>query len=171
MTHTDNDDSPQDMPERDPELPGAPGGGEGAKTAAKLPQKTSQEMPREMRGRRGLRGLGDAFRYALQGFARTIRTQRSMKIHLCVAILVLIVGIFVRLERIEWALIAICVGLVLASELINTALEAVVDIASPTFHPKAKIAKDAAAAAVFVFAVVSVIVGLLVFATAFDRLL
>jgi diacylglycerol kinase len=94
-----------------------------------------------------------------------------MKIHLCVAVLVLVAGIFVRLERIEWALIAICVGLVLASELINTALEAVVDIASPTFHPKAKIAKDAAAAAVFVFAVVSVIVGLLVFAAAFDRLL
>jgi undecaprenol kinase/diacylglycerol kinase (ATP) len=159
------------MLERDTGQQGAPEEESGAKRAANLPQETPREMPRETRERRGLRGLGDAFRYALQGFAHTTQTQRSMKIHLCVTVLVLIVGILVRLERTEWALIAICVGLVLASELINTALEAVVDIASPTFHPKAKIAKDAAAAAVFVFAVVSVIVGLLVFATAFDRLL
>jgi diacylglycerol kinase len=94
-----------------------------------------------------------------------------MRIHLCAAALVSICGIIAQLNRIEWAIIALCVGLVFASELINTALEAVVDIASPAFHPKAKIAKDAAAAAVFVFAVISVIVGLLVFITAVDRLL
>jgi diacylglycerol kinase len=129
-----------------------------------------QHMPKDTQNHQGPRGLISAFRYALQGFAHTIKTQRSMRIHLCAAALVAVVGILVRLERLEWAIIAICVGLVLASELINTALEAIVDIASPEFHPKAKIAKDAAAAAVFVFAVVSVIVGLLVLVTALDRL-
>jgi diacylglycerol kinase len=115
-------------------------------------------------------GLIRAFRYALEGFSHTIRTQRNMRIHLVITALVVIVGILIRLNRLEWALISICIGLVMASELINTALEAVVDIASPAFHPKAKIAKDAAAAAVFVFSLVAVIVGLLVFFSAADRL-
>ncbi|MDR1184382.1 MAG: diacylglycerol kinase family protein [Coriobacteriales bacterium] len=175
MAHAKNGGKPQDKSERNAGRGAACDEGatwEVSPTVSQaMPFEEPQAMPHEMRSRRGLSGLGNAFRYALQGFARTIKTQRSMRIHLCAAALVLIVGIIVRFERIEWALIAICVGLVLASELINTALEAVVDIASPTFHPKAKIAKDAAAAAVFVFAVVSVIVGLLVFATALDRLL
>jgi diacylglycerol kinase len=122
------------------------------------------------RDHRGLRGVIAAFRYALQGFSHAIQTQRSMRIHLVIAALVVVAGVLLQLSHIEWAIIAICVGLVLASELINTALEAVVDIASPEVHPKAKIAKDAAAAAVFVFAIVSVVVGLLVFITAFERL-
>ncbi|MDR1082285.1 MAG: diacylglycerol kinase family protein [Coriobacteriales bacterium] len=115
--------------------------------------------------------MGAAFHYALQGFVHTVKTQRSMKIHLVVAAVVLICGLAVHLERVEWAAVAICVGLVLGSELVNTALEALVDLASPEIHPKAKIAKDAAAAAVFVFAVTSVIVGFLVFASALSRLL
>jgi diacylglycerol kinase len=128
-------------------------------------------IPQGIQDHRGLRGLGASFRYALEGFYHTIQTQRSMRIHLVVAVLVLIGGVLIRLNRTEWAIVAICIGLVLASELLNTALEAIVDIAAPTFNLKAKIAKDAAAAAVFVFAVVSVIVGLLVFITALDRLM
>jgi diacylglycerol kinase len=124
-----------------------------------------------MPDKRGIKGLGATFRYAFEGFAHTVRTQRSMRIHLCATVLVLLGGILARLTFLEWAAIAICVGLVLASELINTALEAVVDIASPELHPKAKIAKDAAAAAVLIFAITSVIVGILVFATALSRLL
>jgi diacylglycerol kinase len=116
------------------------------------------------------KGLISAFRYALQGFSHTILTQRNMRIHLFITALVIIAGVIVRLDRLEWAIVSICIGLVLASELINTALESIVDIASPAFHPKAKIAKDTAAAAVFVFSVVSVIVGLLVFFSALDRL-
>jgi diacylglycerol kinase len=137
----------------------------------KKPRKELQHIPEGVQNHQGLKGLGTTFRYALQGFAHTIRTQRSMRIHLVAAVLVAVAGIAIRLERIEWALIAICVGFVLASELINTALEAIVDLASPEFHPKAKVAKDAAAAAVFVFAVVSVIVGVLIFFTALDRLI
>jgi diacylglycerol kinase len=163
-----DDNQAQDAPERDAEQNLACESM--TKVTAKESQKTRQATEKSP-GRPKQSGVGTAFRYALQGFAHTIQTQRNMRIHLYTAALVLIVGILARLERLEWALIAICVGLVLASELINTALEAVVDIASPHFHPKAKIAKDAAAAAVFVFAVVSVIVGLLVFATAFERLL
>jgi diacylglycerol kinase len=139
--------------------------------ADKTAEAPLRGIPRGIQDHRGLRGLGASFRYALEGFSHTIRTQRSMRIHLVVAVLVLIGGVLIRLNRIEWAIVTICIGLVLASELLNTALEAIVDIAAPAFNLKAKIAKDAAAAAVFVFAVVSVIVGLLVFITALNRLI
>ncbi|MDR2587234.1 MAG: diacylglycerol kinase family protein [Coriobacteriales bacterium] len=135
------------------------------------PNNEPQHIPEGAQDHRGLKGLGAAFRYALQGFAHTVRTQRSMRIHLVATVLVAVAGVVLRLERIEWAIIVICVGFVLTSELINTALEAIVDLASPGFHPKAKVAKDAAAAAVFVFAVVSVVVGSLIFFTALDRLI
>jgi diacylglycerol kinase len=135
------------------------------------PQRIPKDIPKDIQDHRGFKGLGATFRYALQGFAHTVKTQRSMKLHLTAATLVLIAGILVRLNQIEWILVAICVGLVLAAELLNTALEAIVDIAAPEFHPKAKIAKDAAAAAVLIFAILSVIVGLLIFATALNRLL
>jgi diacylglycerol kinase len=140
------------------------------KGSGKEPGKEPQRIPEGVHDHRGLKGLGATFRYALQGFAHTIRTQRSMRVHIAAAVLVTLAGVAVRLERVEWAIIAICVGLVLSSELINTALEAVVDLVSPEFDPKAKVAKDAAAAAVFVFAVISVIVGALIFFTAIDRL-
>jgi diacylglycerol kinase len=131
------------------------------------PQRIAKDIPDHS----GSKSLGATFRYALQGFVHTVKTQRNMKFHLVAATLAVLAAVLLRLNRIEWSLIAICIGLVLAAELLNTALEAMVDIAAPEFHPKAKIAKDAAAAAVLVCAVLSVVVGLLVFATALNRLL
>jgi diacylglycerol kinase len=121
--------------------------------------------------RRSSEGFAAAFRHALRGLLHTARTERNMKIHLVAAALVLFAGLLLRLNRIEWALVAFCVALVVAGELINTAIEAAVDLLSPELHPRAQVAKDAAAAAVLVCAVISVVVGLLVFIPALGRLL
>ena len=63
----------------------------------------------------------------------------------------------------EWAILALTIGLVISCELINTAIEAVVDLVTEDYHPLAKVAKDTSAAAVFIFAIVAVIVGIIIF--------
>ena len=74
-----------------------------------------------------------------------------MIIHLIVVILVVVFGVWLKISLMEWLLCFILIGLVLATELVNTSLEAVVDLTCPKIHPLAKIAKDTASAAVFVF--------------------
>jgi diacylglycerol kinase len=73
-----------------------------------------------------------------------------------------VLGLWLGLGRLEWAIIVLTVGLVWMAEFVNTALEAVVDLASPDLHPLAKVGKDVAAAAVLVGACTAVVVGLLV---------
>jgi diacylglycerol kinase len=94
-----------------------------------------------------------------------------MKVHVTAAVLTVIAGALLHLEPLEWAIISILIGMVFAAELLNTAIEAIVDLVSPDFDPLAKAAKDAAAAFVLVFAVTSVIVGLIIFISALNRLL
>jgi diacylglycerol kinase len=91
-----------------------------------------------------------------------IRTQRNAWIHALFSVVVFILGLWLGLSRIEWAIIFLTVGLVWMAEFVNTALEAVVDLASPTHHPLAKVGKDVAAAAVLVGATTAVVVGLLI---------
>jgi undecaprenol kinase len=113
---------------------------------------------------------GKTFRFAFEGFAYAFRTQRSMKVHVTVAVLAVIAAALLRLEPVEWAIILILIGLVFAAELLNTAVEAVVDLASPDQHRLAKAAKDVAAAFVLVFAITAIVVGLILFISAFLRL-
>jgi diacylglycerol kinase len=103
-----------------------------------------------------------AFRYAFHGWFYVLRTQRNAWIHSVVAIAVLIVGIWLRLPARDWAVLVLTVAMVFAAEFMNTAIEAVVDLASPEIHPLAKIGKDVGAAAVLVAAIASVLVGLLI---------
>lgn len=91
-----------------------------------------------------------------------IRTQRNAWIHAIVSVLVFGVSLWLGLTRLEWAIILLTVALVWMAEFINTALEAVVDLASPMHHPLAKVGKDVAAAAVLVGALTAVLVGVLV---------
>jgi diacylglycerol kinase (ATP) len=107
------------------------------------------------------RRLG-SFRYAFAGIGHVIRTQRNAWIHAVISLSVIGIGAWLRLARIEWALIALAMGVVWAAEIINTALEALVDLAAPEPHPRARIAKDCAAAAVLVTAIMAVVIGLLV---------
>ncbi len=103
-----------------------------------------------------------SFRFAFEGIAYAFRTQRNFKVHCGVMLAVVVVGLAVRLAPAQWAILALASGLVFQAELMNTALEAVVDRVSPEFHALAKVAKDCAAGAVFLTALCAVVVGLLV---------
>lgn len=93
-----------------------------------------------------------------------LHTQANARIHLVAAVLVIIAGFVFGISRGEWCAIVGAIGLVLAAEGINTAIEAVVDLASPGLHPLAERAKDVAAGAVLLAAVTAATIGLLVFA-------
>lgn len=104
-----------------------------------------------------------AFDFAFQGILYATRTQRNMRIHLVAASLALFASLYLRLERAYVAVVVIAIVLVIAFELVNTAIEAVVDLMTVAHHPLAKVAKDAAAGAVLVAAMGSVIIGYLAF--------
>jgi diacylglycerol kinase len=102
-----------------------------------------------------------SFRHAFAGWAGVLRTQPNARLHAAATAAVIALAAWLRLGRTEWAVLALTVGLVWVAECANTAVEAVVDLASPGLHPLARAAKDGAAAAVLVAAVVAVAVGLL----------
>lgn len=103
-----------------------------------------------------------SFGYAFAGIAHAARTQRNFRIHIVITSLVILLGTWLRLSAERWAILVLTIGVVFQAELVNTALEAIVDKVSPEFHPLAKIAKDCVAGAVLVLAVAAVIVGGLV---------
>lgn len=102
------------------------------------------------------------FRDAFAGVAYALRTQPNARFHAASTVAVLLVSLWLRISRLEWAAIALAITLVWTAELINTAVEAAVDLASPEHNPLASVAKDVAAGAVLVAAVGSVAVGLLI---------
>ena len=104
-----------------------------------------------------------SFGYAGRGVWLAISTEANMKIHLAVAVLVVMAGFFFQISATEWMACLLCFGLVFTTEMINTAIENVVDLASPNRHELARNAKDVAAGAVLISAIISAIVGLLIF--------
>jgi diacylglycerol kinase len=102
-----------------------------------------------------------SFRHAWAGIAYVVCTQRNARIHLAVAVVVIGLGLWVGLTLTQWAVVAVVAGMVLAAEWLNTAVEAIVDLATPDYHPLAKVAKDAAAGAVLLTAIIAVVVGVL----------
>ena len=107
-----------------------------------------------------------SFLFAIQGFRTAVATERNIKVMLAVGACAVVVGIFCGLDLLSWAVILLCCGVVITAELLNTAVETVVDLVSPEFHPLAGRAKDIAAAAVWVLSVLVAVVGVLVFANA-----
>ncbi len=104
-----------------------------------------------------------SFRYAGAGLRYLFLSQRNARIHLAVALLALLLAAILQLSRIEWAILTLTIGLVLVTEAINTAIEAIVDLITPDYHPLAKVAKDVAAGAVWLMAIAAVIIGVLLF--------
>ncbi len=102
------------------------------------------------------------FGYAFHGLWYALRTQRNARVHAAIATLVIAVSIFLRISSVEFAMIFIAITGVFIAEMFNTVIEICVDLASPTYHPLAKIAKDVAAGAVLLNAILSVIIGLFV---------
>jgi len=103
-----------------------------------------------------------AFRHAFRGLFYVMKTQRNAWIHTAITLAVLIIGIWLKISLTEWAILILTIAIVFMAEFINTAIEAVVDLASPNKHPLAKIGKDVGAAAVLVAAFAAVLVGLLI---------
>jgi diacylglycerol kinase len=104
----------------------------------------------------------NSFHYAFSGWWYVLRTQPNAWIHAAVTMVVVLLGLWLRLPRQDWAILILTFMVVWMAEFSNTALEAVVDMASPAYHPLAKTAKDVAAAAVLVGACGSVLIGLLI---------
>lgn len=111
-----------------------------------------------------------SFGFAWEGFVTAVRTERNIKVMLAMGAAALIIGFLLQLDVTEWCIILICCGLVIHAELANTAIEAVVDLATDELHPLAKRAKDIAAASVYVLSFMSAVVGLLVYAHALGLL-
>jgi diacylglycerol kinase (ATP) len=103
-----------------------------------------------------------SFRYAFHGWGYVLRTQRNAWIHSLVATLVILVGLWLGLTAQDWAILILTIAMVFTAEFINTAIEAVVDLASPTHHPLARVGKDVGAAAVLIAALAAILVGLLI---------
>jgi diacylglycerol kinase (ATP) len=110
-----------------------------------------------------LKKLLESFNNAINGVIDTVRTQRNMKIHLLAALVVLIACFAFDISKIEFLILAITITLVIAAELFNTAIEATIDMTTNYYHPLAKVAKNAAAGAVFITAVNALIVGYIIF--------
>ncbi|MCX7842636.1 MAG: diacylglycerol kinase [Clostridia bacterium] len=113
------------------------------------------------------RNLIESFNNAINGIIYTIKNERNMKIHIAAAGIVLLSSLYFELERVEFLIVCLTVALVIICELINTAMELLVDIIVDVYHPKARIIKDVAAGAVIVSAFVALLVGYFIF---FDRL-
>ena len=103
-----------------------------------------------------------AFGHAFRGWWYVLKTQQNAWIHSLFATGVVLVGLWVGLKPIDWAVIVLAIAMVFTAEFINTAIEAVVDLASPVHHPLAKVGKDVGAGAVLVAALAGIVIGLLV---------
>ena len=111
-------------------------------------------------------GFRKSFLFAIQGFRTAVVTERNIKVMLAVGALAVVAGIVLQIDLLSWAIILLCCAVVIMAELFNTAVETIVDLVSPEFHPLAGRAKDIAAAAVWFLSFVVAIVGVLVYANA-----
>ncbi len=107
------------------------------------------------------------FKVAWEGLKIGFRNELNFRIQLLIGFLVVLGGLFCSCSLMKWTLLILMIGLVLGAELFNSAIEYLVDLASPEYHPLAKQAKDVAAAAVLLLSLVAVIVGLLIFLPCF----
>jgi diacylglycerol kinase len=104
-----------------------------------------------------------SFRYAFRGVWYALRTQRNARVHVCIAILAILLGVVLHISAVEFAVVFVAITGVFIAEMFNTVFELCIDLASPDYHPLAKIAKDVAAGAVLLSAMLSLVIGLFVF--------
>jgi diacylglycerol kinase (ATP) len=107
--------------------------------------------------------LLESFNYAIEGIIHVLRTHRNMRIHFAVAVAVLVAAVWEHVDRLELIVLLLAIAFVLIAEMVNSALEAAIDMATTAFDPLAKLAKDIAAGAVLIASVNAVAVGYLVF--------
>jgi putative diacylglycerol kinase len=112
--------------------------------------------------------LVDSFNFAIEGLISALKNEKHMKVHILAAIIIVILAIVINASKVEILIISLSVSFVVITELVNTAVEAIIDLVSPERHPLAKLAKDVAAGAVLVAAINALCVGYLLF---YDKLL
>ena len=117
----------------------------------------------ERKNQKGLKKFFLSFTFAVKGLKYAYRNEQNLAFDVGMSLLVIIAGILFKISISEWALLALTIGIVLSLELVNSSIEAVVDLVTEEYHPLAKVAKDTSAAAVLVSAVASVVVGLIIF--------
>ena len=110
-----------------------------------------------------IKRLRKSFGYAFKGIDDVIEHEPNMKIHVVVAILVVIMAFILKVSIIEWIILVLLIGAVLAAETINTTIENLVDMYTKEYDEKAKIVKDTAAGTVLILAITSAIIGLIIF--------
>jgi diacylglycerol kinase (ATP) len=110
--------------------------------------------------------LLDSFNYALEGIIHVLRTQRNLRIHFVAAVVVFAAAVAVGVTRLQLIALVLAIAFVLVAEMLNTAIEGVIDVSTTSFDPNAKLAKDIAAGAVLIASITAVAVGFLVFQNA-----
>lgn len=113
--------------------------------------------------KKGINRLVKSFTYAFDGLKYAFKYEQNILVHTLATILVIIAGIFFKISLTEWLVLALIIGLVIATELINTSIEATIDLITKEVHPLAKVAKDTAAAAVLVFGLTAIVIGCIIF--------
>ena len=109
------------------------------------------------------KNIVNSFKYAFQGIITSFRTERNMKIHIAIMVLVILAGIILKISKLEWIICIIAFAIVIAGELFNTAIETIVDMITTEKNEKAKIAKDVSAGAVLVLAIGAACIGIIIF--------
>ncbi|MBO0993977.1 diacylglycerol kinase family protein [Bacillus sp. SD088] len=109
-----------------------------------------------------LKRLVSAFKYAIEGIQYAAKVEKNFQIHLVAAVIVIILSFLLRLDKIEWIFMMISIFGVMALELVNSAMERAVDLATEKIQPLAKQAKDLAAAAVLIYTLMAVLIGILI---------
>ena len=110
-----------------------------------------------------IKRLKKSFGYAFKGIDDVVSNEPNMKIHVSVAILVVIMAFLLKISMIEWIILVLLIGLVLAAEVINTTIENLVDMYTKDYNERAKVVKDTAAGTVLILAITAVIIGLMIF--------
>ena len=117
----------------------------------------------ERKRQKGIKKFLLSFSYPIKGLKYAYRNEQNLAVDVGVSLLVLIAGFIFQLEHYEWIIIVLTIAVVIAGELINTAIEAVVDLVTEEYHPLAKVAKDTSAAAVFVLSIMAAVDGIIIF--------
>ncbi len=110
------------------------------------------------------RDIAKSFRYAFEGLIEGWRNERNFRIHCIFALFTVIMAMLIGFSIVKWLVLLLTIGIVLGLELMNSAIERVIDLITEEYHPVAKKAKDLAAGSVFIFSIIAVIIGFLLFA-------
>ena len=121
------------------------------------------QISRDELKKKGFKRFLSSFKYSLQGLKYAYKNEQSMLIHFIATLLIVVLGFLLNISLTEWAIVLIAIGVTLAAELINTAIEAAVDLITLEIHPLAKVAKDCGSAATFVFSMLTAVIALIIF--------